>query len=242
MENSNIKGLSLKDLITLVFSHLIEIIIIMIVFTIVGYVYTMNFVKPQYTSSTTLVLVSKPKMQDDTTKDDSITDSDINLNSKLVSTYSEIITSKAVLRQVKNTLDLDVEEEYIKKKIKVTAVKDSGVLEISVSFNDSETAAEIANEIAKEFVKKNEELYKIDNVKVLDEAEPDDEPSNINHKKDIALFMFLGLNVSIAYVWLFNLLDTTIKSTDDLERKYKVPVLASVPLYTTSSSKKKGDA
>ena len=233
MENYNLKQISLGDLIKLIFCHKFEFVFIILIFAIIGYIYTSNFVKPQYTSSTTLVLVSQPKSKDEKEQDDSITDSDINLNSKLVSTYSEIITSKAVLRQVKNKLDLDVEEEYIKKKIKVNAVKDSGVLEISVSFNDSETAAEIANEIAKEFVKKNEELYKIDNVKVLDEAEPDDEPSNINHKKDIAIFMFLGLNVSIVYVWLFNLFDTTINSTDDLEKKYKVPVLASVPLYTT---------
>lgn len=244
MENSNINGLGFNEIISLILNHKIEIVLFVIIFTIIGYGYTMNLVTPLYSSSTTLVLVSQPKMNSNNTEEsnDSITDSDINLNSKLVSTYSEIITSKAVLRQVKTNLKIDTAESVLKKNIKVKAVKDSGILEISVTSDDAEKAAQIANEVAKAFSEKIETLYKMDNVQVLDVAEVDNHPSNINHKKDVVLFMLIGATCSMIYVFLFSLLDTTVKATDDLERKYKVPVLASVPLYTTSTSKKKGDA
>jgi len=243
MEDTNKVDLNLNDMIDLVFNHKFEIVLLMLIFLVVGYVYTMNLVKPKYTSSTTLVLVSQPKLKNDTKEvvDSSITDSDVTLNSKLLSTYNEIITSKAVLRQVKDTLNLDIEDNVLKKKITVNSVKDSGVLEILVTFDNSKQAAQIANEIAKAFVEKNEELYKIDNVKILDLAEENNEPTNINHIRDMIVFGLIGIIFSMAYILIFWYFDDTIKVTDNIEKKYKVSLLVSIPVYTTSTSKKKGD-
>ena len=237
-----LNDMNLGEIVELIFSHIIEIVVILVLFTIMGYVYTMNFVSPQYTSSTTLILVSQPKENGGTGTDvEAITSSDISLNSQLVSTYGEIIKSKSVLKKVKDNLGLDVSEDYLKRKIVVNAIQNSGILKISVTFNSAQGAEKIANEIAKAFIEKSEELYRIDNVKVLDEAEINETPSNINHKKDILIFAGIGGCISILYIWLIYVLDTTIKATDDLERKYKFPVLASVPLYTDGTTKKKGD-
>ena len=207
-----------------------------------GYGYTMNFVKPQYISSTTLILVSQPKENGKEEKDtETITSSDISLNSQLVSTYGEIIKSKSVLKKVIRNLDLEISEESLKKKIDVKAISNSGILKVSVVFSDPQVAETIANEIAQAFIEKSEELYKIDNVKVLDEAEINTTPTNINHKKDIILFVGIGACVSALYIWIIYAVDTTVKATDDLEKKYHVTVLASIPNCTFEPSKKKGD-
>ena len=92
--------LDLKEIFNLFWNKKIQIILIVAAFTIAGIVYTLGFVKPLYTSSTTLVL-AKIENQKNQTGDDTITTSDITLNSKLVSTYSELVKSKKVLRTVK---------------------------------------------------------------------------------------------------------------------------------------------
>ena len=56
-------------------------------------------------------------------------------------------------------------------------------------------------------------------------------PSNVNHFKDIILFTLVGLVVSILYILILNMLDTTIKTAEEVERQFKVPVLASIPLH-----------
>ena len=74
------------------------------------------------------------------------------------------------------------------------------------------------------------EIYKIDNVYLVDEAEVPEAPSNINHVKDIVLFAFVGLVISAAYVFILNMLDTTIKTAEDIEKGYGLPVLVGIPL------------
>ena len=101
-------------------------------------------------------------------------------------------------------------------------------------------SAQIANEIAKVFTDKVKEIYKIENVQIVDDAEVPDEPSNINHKKDVAIFALIGLVVSVGYVLLINMLDTTVKTPEDIEQTLKLPVLAAIPVYESDLQKKKG--
>ena len=44
--------------------------------------------------------------------------------------------------------------------------------------------------------------------------------------------MAIGVIVSIAYVLISNMLDTTIKSEEDIEKNLKLTVLATIPLYS----------
>ena len=84
------------------------------------------------------------------------------------------------------------------------------------------------------------DIYNIDNVQVVDVAEEDNKPSNINHKRDILIFSLIGLVVSIIYVLIVNMLDTTIDSRDDIEKEFKLPVLASIPICNMDMIKKGG--
>ncbi len=63
----------------------------------------------------------------------------------------------------------------------------------------------------------------------MDKAEIPTEPCNINHIKDIVIFMFIGVIVSIAYILIANMLDTTIKTAEDIEKNTKLTVLAQIP-------------
>ena len=77
--------LDLKEIFSLFWNKKIQIILITAIFMVIGVVYTLGFVKPVYTASTTLVL-AKIENQKNQNGDDTITTSDITLNSKLVST------------------------------------------------------------------------------------------------------------------------------------------------------------
>ena len=74
---------------------------------------------------------------------------------------------------------------------------------------------------------------------VVDTAEKNDIPSNINHSKDVLIFACIGIVVSVIYVLLDNMLDTTVKTTEDIEKTCRVPVLASIP-FDNSESRKGG--
>ena len=230
--------LDLKELFQIFWNKKIQIILIVAIFMVIGVIYSIGFVTPMYESYTTLLLVKgESEGTQQTTTSDSITTTDLTLNSKLVSTYRELIRSKDVLRQVISNLNINVNEDDIRNNITVTSVEETELIEITVQNEDPTYAAKIANEIAKVFTEKVAELYKINNVHIIDEAEIENTPSNINHVKDVVIFTAIGLIIAVMYVLIANMLDTTIKTAEDVEKLFKVPVLANIPLYNFENGK-----
>ncbi len=219
--------LDLKELLQIFWEKKMQIILIVAIFAIAGVIYSMGFIKPKYQSSTRLLLTTNSA----TNTESSITATDVTLNSKLVSTYSVLVKSQKVIREVISNLDINVDEEVIRKNVTVSAVSDAEVIEIKVKNEDPVLASKITNEIAKVFIENVKEYYGIDNVRVVDVAEVAQAPCNINHPKDVAIFAFIGLVISAMYVLLVNMLDTTIKSSEDIEKIQGLTVLASIPVY-----------
>ena len=237
--------LDLREVFNMFWGKKIEIVIITLIFVIIGGVYSFMFTTPKYKSSTTLVLATSndTKVGKTTTaaSGDAITQTELTLNSNLVSTYSELVKSKAVLRQVINDLDIkDLNEEELKKSVTVNAVKDTELIEISVTSTNSSYPSKIANEIAKVFTAKVAEIYNINNVHVVDKAEVSKTPYNINHIKDIIIFAFIGVVVAAAKILLMNMLDNTVKTEHDVEQNTGLLVLAQVPKINSNTKKGKG--
>lgn len=232
--------LDLKQLVNIFWSKRLHVISIVLIFLIIGTVYTFLFVTPKYKSYTSLVLARSESTKENETDTSTITQTDITLNQKLVSTYSELVKSKNVLREVIKNLNINESEENLKDNITVSAVKDTELIQITVTNYYPDRASDIANEIAKVFTKKVGEIYNINNVYIVDEAERANTPYNINHIKDIAIFIAIGLIVSVGFVLISNLLDTTVKSAEDIEKELGVVALASIPLLKDDTKKMKG--
>ena len=232
--------LDLKEIFSIFWNRRLEIILITLIFIALGIIYSYFFITPEYKASTTLVLVQSSATVEQN-GNGTITQTDLTLNSKLVSTYSELMKSKSVLRQVVENLNIEeISEEKIRNNIFVESVKDTEVIQITVKNEEPNRAALIANEIAKVFSEKVVEIYNISNIYVLDRAEPNEIPSNINHIKDVIIFAFIGLVISIGYVLIINMLDTTIKTEQDIENATGLLVLISIPNYEAELNKNKG--
>ena len=174
------------------------------------------------------------------TGDGAISATDLTMNSKLVSTYSELIKRKAILGQVCENLNIpDSNIQELRGKIKVNSAKNTEIIEISVTNKDPNKAAAIANEIAKVFGEKIVEIYNISNVYLLDRAEANAVPSNINHMKDVVIFAFIGLVIAAVYVLIANMLDNTIKTEQDVEATTELLVLSSIPNYDVEIKSKR---
>ena len=221
--------LDLKELLQIFWEKKTQIILIIAIFTVIGVIYSLGFVTPKYQASTTLLLATNSSS--DKTGTESITTTDVTLNSKLVSTYSKLVESNKIVRKVISNLSLKMDEETLKKSISVTAVEDAEMIQIAVKNEDPVLATKIANETAKVFIENVKEYYGMENVHVVDEAEIPQEPANVNHAKDVMIFAFIGVVIAIMYVLVANMLDTTIKTSEDIEKIAGVTVLASIPVY-----------
>ncbi len=230
--------LDLRELFEMFWNKKIKIILIVAIFAVIGVIYSIGFVVPEYTAFTKLVLAGQSSDATGNTTE-AITTTDLTINSKLVGTYSELVTSTDVVRQVITNTGIDISEEALKSSIEVSSVEDTDVIKISVTNQNPTYATKLANETAKAFMEKVAEIYNINNVHVVDEAEEPQSPSNVNHLKDVVIFTFIGVVIAVGYVLIANMLDNTIKTREEVERLYKVPVIAEIPLNLPEKGGKK---
>lgn len=207
------------------------IVISVVIFALLGLIYSEFLVTPMYKSSVTFVL-SKSKdstNSSDTVVEEAITQNDITLNSKLVSTYSEIIKSKTIAKEVINSLGLDTTVSEFTSNVSVTSKDDTELIEITVSNSDAKLSADIANSLAEVFREKVNDIYKIDNLSIIDIAEPSEVPYNIGTAKNIVLFAVIGLVLSCGVIFFIVYFDDTVKDEKDIEALLNVPVIAAIP-------------
>lgn len=223
------------------------IVITVVACALVGLIYSKLFVTPMYKSSTTFVL-SKSKDVDNTDSTNSdgsaITQSDVTLNSKLVSTYSEIIKSKTLAKQVIDSLGLDMSVDELINSVTVSSKDDTELIEITVSNKDPKLSADIANSLAEVFREKVNEVYNIDNLSVIDIAEPSNPPYNVKTARNVIVFALIGLLASCAVVLVIVYFDDTVKDEKDVETLTEIPVIATIPkikdLEVTQGGKENG--
>lgn len=231
--------LDLKELLNLFWSKIFQIVLIVIITTGIGIIYSFGFTTPKYSSTATLLLAGSEQSSNGDTKN-AITTTDVTLNSKLVATYSDIVKSKTVIRRVISNLGIDISEESLKKNVSVKNKEDTDIINITVTNENAAYSAKIANEIAKVFIQEIQNHYHINNLDILDEAEVENTPSNIHHSKDIVIFAFGGLVIAIMYILVANMLDTTVKTPEDVEKGVGLPVLVSIPLLENFNIEKGG--
>jgi len=219
--------IDIKEIFNVLWNKIAYIILFTILFSVIGGYYTYFLLKPDYRASTTLVLVKT----EEGTESQALTQADINLNQKLVSTYSEIIKSKKVAKQVIEELELDMTEGEFAKNITVAAVKNTELINLTVKNSAPEMSVNIANKISEVFSKEISEIYKMQNIVTIDEAELPTGPFNINHKKDIAIFATIGAVIAVAIIFVIHMFDTTIKTSEDVEKYLGLNVLSTVPVY-----------
>lgn len=228
--------LDLKELISMFLEKKLLIILVVIIFALMGAIYTLKFVTPIYQSTTSLVLAQIGG--DNSEESNSITSSDIALNTNLIDNYRVIAKSKSVAQEVIDNLNLDTTVDILRNRISVTTESDSEVIKITVLDEDPELACKITTEVAEIFMGKVETIYKVNNITVLDKAEMETTPSNINLTKNIVIFAFVGGILIAGYILLINMLDTTVKTDTDIEKALDIPVLASIVLTDDATKKK----
>lgn len=216
--------INIRDFFNYLKKYVLVIVAVALVLIIGVFIYDKSIKKPLYTTYTTIILTKSNETQTGTT----ITQNDILLNQKLVETYSKIIKSKLVLEQVISETGVTYTAEELSENVSVEAYENTEMLKISVTDQDPELAANIANSIAQVFSGEIAKIYQINNISVVDVAVTPEEVSNNTLKRDLLIALFISIFGTIGVVFVVYYFDDTVKLTDDLEEEIGMPVVAKV--------------
>jgi capsular polysaccharide biosynthesis protein len=197
--------------------------------------YTYNFVTPLYKASVTIYVNNGTEQV--AGGSDYISATNLTASQKLVTTYVNILQSNKVLNKVIKQAKLDIDPETLRNMITASSVDDTEMFEVSVSSPYPELSAQLANVIAKVAPDEIAEIIDGSSTKIIDYADIPENPYTPSYKKNTMMGFMLGFVLAAAYVCLATLLDKRIKTEEDLEELFDLPVLGSIPDFEAKLGK-----
>lgn len=178
---------------------------------------------PQYASTAQMYVF---------TKSTSITSlTDLQTSSNLTSDYKVVITGRPVLDQVIENLKLE-DENYVTlgEKITVNNPANSRILEITVTHPNAELAKRIADEVAEVSGAFISDKMDQDPPSVIQYGYVAENAVSPNTLMNTVLGAAIGAFLAMAIVIISFLLNDTIMTAEDIERKLGMHVLGTLPL------------
>ncbi len=215
--------IDLREVFFLLKRNILAIIASAVVCALAGLLATIYLITPQYEASATMIVNSR---QDQSTN---ITNDMITSSKNLVDTYSIIIKSDAVLDEVIDNLDLDMDYSDLGRRVSVAAVNSTQVMRISMQDPDPEQARAIVSEITKIAPEAIQETMEAGSVKVISEARASSQPVSPSKSKNTVLAGMLGLIISIAVIILRDMFNSTFKDDEDIRKYLGLAVLGVIP-------------
>lgn len=180
------------------------------------------FIKPKYTSTTRIYVVSR-------SSDTSLTNQDLQAGSYLVNDYKEVITSSEVLSSVIDQEKLSMSTGELSKEIAVTIPTDTRVISIAVTDTDAQRACDIANTVRQVAAEMIKAVTKVDDVTTLESATKPSHPSSPNVKKNAAIGALAGVFLAIVGILVAEVLDDRVRRPEDVEEVLGMTLLGVVP-------------
>lgn len=221
--------INLRDLLSYFKKRLILFIVVVLFVVSAGTIYSVFILKPEYKSQATVILSSD--------KSKNTVQSEINANKNLIDTYTEVVKSHRVLDRVKSEMQIEDAYEQLVKKVTVASLKDTEIISISVVDLDKNHSYSLANRIADTFTDEIGQIYNDKSVNVLDRAVEPRKPYNVDIVKQEAIYAAAGIVLATAVIFLMFYFDRTIKTTEQIEQLFKLPIYGKVRKLETEKQK-----
>lgn len=225
MEEQEYETIDLREIILLLKKHLLVLIAVTVIFAVAGYLISAFVLTPRYEASATMIVNSR----EDATAQTNITSDQINSATKLVDTYSVILTSDTVLDKTIEDLGLDLDYKELLSKVTVQSVNSTQVMKISAQDEDPQLAQQIVASIVEQAPDIIIQTVKAGSVEVISQPKAGDEPVSPRKMVNTAIAGMLGLVLALAVVFLRTMLNNKFMTDTDINRKLGLTVLGVIP-------------
>ena len=195
----------------------------------IAFAITKFLITPMYSSSATMLVVTK-----ETTLSSL---ADLQLGSQLTNDYEILISSRPVLQETIEELNLDTDYKHLRDTITISNPNDSRMLIISTLQADPELAKSVVDTVAGISSEYIAEKMEVTAPKIIEEGEVPLTQSSPSLLRNTAIGGLLGILAAVFLICVGVILNDSIQTEDDIERYLQLPVLAVVPDKSGSTRK-----
>lgn len=209
------KEINIKKLLYVIKKRIWIVIVLSILFSALGGIYSVFFTKPLYESSARMIVNAEPEL----------------MNTLLV-----MIEEPSFLEYVIVDLGIDMTPERLSEQVSAESIEGSSIVKISVIDSNPQEAQDIADATVKAFQKEIPKLLGFKDINIFSEAKLSSYPINNDHETKIILGFLVGAIAGVCLIFLLNFFDDTIRSEQEIEQLLGLPVFGSVSKMNTKKT------
>ena len=221
------------DLMELFFAlrkHLVLLILTAIIGGGLGFAVSRFVLTPTYTSTSMIYVMSK---------ETTLTSlADLQIGSQLTQDYKVLTTSRTVMEDVIQKLGLKYDYMTLRSKVSLDNPTDTRILNISVLDTDPQMAKKLTDTVADSASSYIADIMEQDPPKIIEYGEIPLQKTGPKTGRNTMMGALLFLLVAVAFVTIDMLTNDTIKTEDDIENYFGLPVLATIPEKDAAAAKK----
>lgn len=178
-------------------------------------------ITPIYSSTSSMLVLSK---------ETTLTSlADLQLGSQLANDYKVLISSRPVLEDVIENLDLSMDYKQLRAAITVQNPTDTRILNLTVANADPILACEIVDELAEVSSVYIGDKMEVTPPKIIETGEVAIYPDSPDIKKNAILGVLAGAVLFAGVITVLNVMNDTVRTEEDIARYLELSTFAVVP-------------
>lgn len=223
--------IDLVELFYLFLEHIWKILLCVVLGGFLAFLYTFFLVTPMYKSTSKIYIVSA-------SNDSLVSLADLQIGSQLTADYQALMTVRPLLEDVIKNLDLEyTPAELVENVVTINNPSDTRILEITAVSDDPEEAAAIANELAQQAIIYLPRIMECDTPNIAETAVIPEKAYTPSYVRNILVGAFLVAAAYCGVLVVLFLMDDSLSTMEDIEKRYNVQVLAMIPESGKSGAK-----
>ena len=210
--------------------HLLMLILVTLLGDSLGFVISRFVLTPTYTSTSMIYVMSK---------ETTLTSlADLQIGSQLTQDYMVLVKSRTVMEDVVQKLGLPYDYATLRKKVSLDNPSNTRILNISVLDTDPKMAKQLADAVADSASSYIADIMEQDPPKIIEYGEIPLQKTGPKTSRNAAMAALAFLAIAVAGITIEMLTNDTIKTEDDIENYFGIPVLAAIPERDANAAKK----
>lgn len=229
-ENDDEITIDLSEVWNLARKNIGKLIGVITLFGIAAALITLFLIPKTYDS--TAVLYLTPMVSNEGTVDYS----SLQTNTKLVSNVMALLQQDNIMDHVAKENGFE-DADAVRKVLEITNESNTELIDIKATTKDPKLSQAVAEDTADYFIETMSESLNVRNIEVVTHAKVAEKQSGPSLKKNIAIGLAIGLLIDLAWVFIKTLTDKRIKSKQEAEQFFGVPVLCQLPVLDGNAKK-----
>lgn len=213
--------MTLLELLQLLRKHLKLVVILPLACAVLMAGYSAFLMHDTYTASASMYVLAKDDGESNTNLS-----TDLNASQMISNDVAKLLTSDRVLSETADEVGLDNLNAY---SVSVSSETTSRVIQLSVTGANPRTAADITNSMVDNVSQIAREVMSVESVNAIDRATVPSSPSGPNRTLYVAVAFMAGLFLAVAIVVVADMLNTKVRSEDEVEELLGIPVVGRIP-------------